>query len=340
MQDQKVKAFRHNLLSEEMVRLSVIIPSKGRPFGITSLIANIRNQDYPQGALEIIVIDDGSVMPYEFDDLDVRVVRHNSSLGAQRSRNEGIKAARGEYIFMLDDDIEIIGLDYISRAVAILDQQDDVAAVFGRKYDVHESRKGREILEFSLARATFYSGDLVAENGITSAGPIEWGNQVYITRRELLVSLGGYDGVYGRNGGHSFREESDLHARLRQEGYKLWYEPKIAIRHHVVSTGGHGANVSKRLYWIAHNHIIFMSRHLRFWPLRAIGFIFDIVRYSWVQGHFRHMPSMIKGYIDGWKHILRSNSHGQNSLLKDTNENRDLCTDSITQPRRSRNTHS
>jgi len=298
----------------ELPAISVVIPSKDRPGGVASLLRDLRRQAYPAENLEICVIDDGSSPAYRLAAPGLRVIRHEQSQGAQRSRNEALAAAKNEIVFLCDDDVELLGDDCLSQAAAVFVKQPEVAAVFVRKIDV--LRRGARVreLELSISRPTFYSGDLVPCRH--PEGPAAWGCGIYFARRRLLLDLGGYDGVYGLNGGHSFREESDLHARLRAAGHVIWYLPRIAIKHHVTETGGHGPAVGRRLYWFAHNHLVFARRHLRYWPLRAVGFLLDVGRYTWVQGRFRHVLPMLRGYLAGWRNALRDRGPGANNWLE------------------------
>ncbi|MBN1435574.1 MAG: glycosyltransferase [Sedimentisphaerales bacterium] len=294
--------------------VSAVIPSKGRPEWVARLVGDLRRQDYPEELCEIIVVDDGSSPAYELEGANVRVIRHERSQGAQASRNEGIAAARGEIVFMLDDDIELLNDDYISKAVRLLNGHPEVGAVFGRKIDVIHGEDGVVESDFSLPRPTCYSGEMVPAS--IEGGVIEWGNQVYLIRKAILERLGGYDGIYGLNGGHSFREESDLHARVRQDGHTLWYLPDIGIKHHVVQSGGHGPGVGSRLYWIAHNHVVFVRRHFRYGRLRSLGFLFDVLRYNYVQGRFRYLGDMLRGYWAGWRNAARDEGPGRNEWLE------------------------
>jgi len=294
--------------------ITAIIPSKDRFTRVQSLVENLRSQDYPKDKLQILIIDDGSQPAYRFAEPQLKVLRHEQSQGAQRSRNEGLRAATGPISLIIDDDVELLGKDFIRRAVEVFHRHPQVAAVVSRKYDVIQNGDGQTTHEFSTSRPTWYSGDLI--NRQRPSGPIDWGHGIYFVRREIILTAGGYDGIYGLNGGHSFREESDVHARLRKKGYHIWYLPEIAINHHVIATGGHGAHVGRRLFWIAHNHIVFLRRHLRCWPLRAVGFLFDVVRYSWVQGRFRYLFDMLRGYLAGWRNALRDRGPGLNTWLE------------------------
>ena len=294
--------------------ITAIIPSKNRLDGVAALINSLRQQDYPSEKLDIVVIDDGSSPAYDCETINSQIIRHDASRGAQVSRNEGIARATSELILLLDDDIELAGTDFLAQAVKVLEEKPNVAAVFGKKYDVIVGKNGQEEYDYSISRPAIYSGDLVPAR--SKGGPIDWGNQVYLARREVIETCGGFDGIYGLNGGHSFREESDLHARIRKQGHVLWYLPEISFRHKITTSGGHGKSMAKRLYWIAHNHLIFLRRHLRCWPLRAVGYLFDVLRYSWVQGRFRYSAAMLKGYLAGWRNALRDEGPGRNLWLE------------------------
>lgn len=85
--------------------VSVIVPAYNRADVISRAINSVLAQTLQD--FEIIVIDDGSIdqtadvvdrMP------DVRLIRHNSNLGAAVARNSGIQVARGEWIAFLDSD--------------------------------------------------------------------------------------------------------------------------------------------------------------------------------------------------------------------------------------------
>jgi len=300
------------------IEITAVIASKDRPQWAERLVEQLRGQAYRQEALAIIVIDDGSDSVYHFEDkMAVTIIRHAIPRGAQASRNEGINRAKGAFLLMLDDDIELVEKDFLARMENILKGDASLGAVFARKIDVLHSAAGtvRE-QAFALPRLTWYSGEMKPTEK-PQAGYVEWGNQVFLARKEVLGQIEGYDGIYGLNGGHSFREESDLHARIRRAGYRLWYEPGLTIKHHVLNAGGHGGDVGRRLYWIGHNHIIFLRRHTSWWPLKAAGFLWDVGRYSWVQSRGKKTWTMLKGYAAGWKNALRDKYPQANPWLEE-----------------------
>jgi glycosyltransferase involved in cell wall biosynthesis len=92
----------------QAVEVTVVIPTRNR-WELLSRRA-LRSALAQEGvALEVIVVDDGSVdeTPQrlrEVTDERVRLIRHEPSRGVSLARNAGIDAARGEWVAFLDDD--------------------------------------------------------------------------------------------------------------------------------------------------------------------------------------------------------------------------------------------
>lgn len=113
--------------------LSVIIPCFNQGKFIREAISSVeycKNKIY-----EIIIINDGSTEP-----LTCQVLNHlkqegylvidQENQGAAAARNQGIKAAKGQYILPLDAD-DKIKPEYISKGIEILDNCSEVGVVYG-----------------------------------------------------------------------------------------------------------------------------------------------------------------------------------------------------------------
>jgi len=93
--------------------LSIVVPVYNTDRFLSRCIQSVLNQDYP--GFELILINDGSTdsspqICDRFADRDNRVcVIHKRNEGAAAARNEGIRRARGDYLFFLDSDDWIDG---------------------------------------------------------------------------------------------------------------------------------------------------------------------------------------------------------------------------------------
>ena len=94
------------------MRVSVIIPVRGRHILLGEAVASVANQTYSD--VELIVVDDGSSEPVEGEaraawkrwrdrDDNIKVIRQEATNG-NVARNCGIDAATGEFIQFLDSD--------------------------------------------------------------------------------------------------------------------------------------------------------------------------------------------------------------------------------------------
>jgi GT2 family glycosyltransferase len=90
-------------------RLSVVIPTRGRPERLTTALAALERQT-AAGSIEIVVVDDGSPDADEIAKVvagtRARLVRRPMPGGVGAARNEGARAADGPYVCFTDDDCE------------------------------------------------------------------------------------------------------------------------------------------------------------------------------------------------------------------------------------------
>jgi len=87
--------------------VSAVIPSRGRPRLLSRAVASVAAQSYPN--VEAVVVLDGCDAPEELASAWTRsgrleVIRLPGPVGGSEARNVGIRASRGAWIALLDDD--------------------------------------------------------------------------------------------------------------------------------------------------------------------------------------------------------------------------------------------
>lgn len=134
-----------------------------------------------QGQVEVIVVDDGSTDPATIEVLDAMdpqlyTLLRQRNMGLSAARNNGIKAAHGEYIVPLDADNRLRPA-MIQQVVSVLDARPEVDIVFGDAQYFGE-REGR----FRMGPA--HLSALLERNRIDACAGF---------RKVLWERLGGYD---------------------------------------------------------------------------------------------------------------------------------------------------
>ena len=166
--------------------ISVIIPVHNREKLIVECIKSINSQTLDKNRFEVIFIDDGStdksISAIEYfiaPDINWRVIRREIPSGnASAPRNEGIKAAKGRYVFFLDSD-DAIHPELLYDGLHIADKNNSDIVYFkqasstGRGIPVRAFRKSAnkaDIIKNHLFRSLkifkFFKRELLLDNGI------------------------------------------------------------------------------------------------------------------------------------------------------------------------------
>lgn len=250
--------------------ISVIIPTYSRAEVLKNTIEFVLQQNY--SPLEVIVVDQTRVHPPEIEGYLTTQANLNKIrwfrvdwASLPKARNYGVKQANGEIILFIDDDVEL-PQGYLEAHLANYLQNPEIGAVAGRVLDrlkLSESAAEIEDLppEAMDAGIAWYYLDLVhtikPQQVISARGC----NMSF--RREIFTKYNLWFDERFR--GSAVREESDFCLRLRQTGYKIWYDPKAYLIHLGEETGGcHDLNRRSLQYQITfyHNHFLMALKNL------------------------------------------------------------------------------
>lgn len=217
----------HDLPDDHPPRVSVLIGCWNNAETLRQAIDSILAQT--EEDLELIIVDDGStdgtpeiVKEVEVTDRRVRYLPL-AHIGISRSLNEGLRAARAQYVAFQDADDWSLP-ERLERELEVLTSRPEVAVVGCRmrEVDVH----GHEL----NPRTTFEAGDV---NGVLMRfNPIP--NSCAMVRREAVLAINGFDPRY------RYAMDYDLWLRLADRGVVTALDDTLAVRR----MGG--ANVAAR----------------------------------------------------------------------------------------------
>ena len=258
--------------------VSIVITTYGRPKFILKCVNSALKQSYNN--TEIIIVNDCSKQDYpKFKDKKTRYFKNKENKGPAYSRNFGIGKAKGEIIFILDDDI-ILKRDYIERLVRTLKEhkKDNVAGVAGRL--LYPQTPGKGIVKdkplFEVSRLT---GDIIFRASLDTKKPVlvPTIHSCSVFWRDVFKKVRFDDKRYV---GNYTYVEPDFCLRATKAGYNLMFEPRAVAYHYQIKESG-CRSMSRFMYnwYTARNTFFFISRFYRarvlyMWPLFILTRLF------------------------------------------------------------------
>lgn len=229
-------------------------------------LRSLKGITYPH--IEVIVVDNHSdvdpgpelkaVYP------ETIVVYNERNLGFTGGNNAGIRVAKGEYLFFINNDTEV-SPNLVEPLLEIFHTYPDAGAVSPKfHYYYHPG-----IIEYAGYRKV---SSITGRNSMIGCGEKDCGqyNKVMETYyahgggvmipREIINKVGGWPDIY-----FIYYEEFDLCTRIRKEGYKVYYQPTCIIYHKESMTTGKGSPF--KVYYINRNRILFMRRNVKKYSL-------------------------------------------------------------------------
>ena len=201
-----------------MKRVSIIIPAYNAERTISEAVKACLEQDYPNGALEVIVVDDGST------DDTARIVRefsvryfYQENAGPAKARNTGWRAAGGELICFTDADC-VPHRDWAAKLAAAYDEERRIGAV-GGSYDI--ANPGSLLAECVHREIVFRHAGMPRKVRALGAYNLS-------VRSAVLEEIGGFSEAYRFASG----EDNDLCYEIIKRGYGLIFERKALVAHH------------------------------------------------------------------------------------------------------------
>lgn len=252
--------------------ISVVIPTYGREKVLRDSLVDVLKQDYPN--YEVLVVDQTPTHEPETQAYLEEVVAADKIKLFQLdwaslpgARNYAVRRSSGDIILFIDDDVQLTP-GFLAAHAKNYVQNPEVGAVAGRVFDrMKLGDSGGELeIEYLPPQAmdpgiAWYHIDLVhtvkPQQVLTARGC----NMSF--RREIFTKYAlRFD---ERFGGNAVREESDFCLRLRQTGYKIWYDPEAYLVHLGEETGGcHDISMRSLKYQLTfyHNHFLMGLKNL------------------------------------------------------------------------------
>lgn len=191
--------------------------------------------------IEVVVIDDassdGTAAWVREQRPEVELIAHDRNLGVTRSLNEGLGLARGEYVALLNNDVELAP-DCLERLLEDLRAHPRAAVSTPKLLDFHDRTRldgaGDTYSRWGMATRRGHGepdrGQYDAPEQVMGACAA-----VALYRREAIAEVGGMDEEF-----FAYLEDVDWSLRARLAGWECRYEPAAVAFHMGSATLGAG----------------------------------------------------------------------------------------------------
>lgn len=216
-------------------------------------LASLFAQTHPN--LEVILVDNGSAdgsceRAVATWGERLRIVRNPRNHGFARGNNQGFAIARGEWVFLLNNDATL-GPDAIAELMRFAETRPEVGMLACRVIRHDQPNY------FDSVGLLFYPDGTCRPRGWEEKdlGQYDRPDEVIAPhgcaaayRKKMLDETGGFDEVY-----FAYLEDLDLGMRAQMLGWTCWYVPTAVARHRKSMTAG---NYSKfKAYHVERNRI-------------------------------------------------------------------------------------
>lgn len=242
--------------------VSIITVNYNQTLLTLELLASLKQLKYSN--LEVIIVDNASVENPEnkikerYPEPEVKVVVSKVNLGFAGGNNLGIKEAKGEYLFFVNNDIEITP-NAIESILEIFAKYPDAGAVSPKFHYYFEPN----LIEYAgYNQVSPYTAKNIPVGGNEmDRGQYEKVSETHYAHgggmcvpRNVINQVGMWPEVF-----FLYYEEFDWCEQIKKAGYKIYYQPKVTIFHKQSVTVGKGSLL--KTYYLTRSRILFMRRN-------------------------------------------------------------------------------
>lgn len=263
--------------------VSIIVLNYKRLTALDQTLQSVIAQEYPNK--EVIVVDNHSEenvasLVRKFGS-DIQLIELDTNLGSCGGRNVGIRAARGEVVILLDNDVSFLSSNAVETVVRLFEDNPDY-----------------HVFAFQLRDAQ--TGELRLREW---CHPKDWRqfSGVQFPTHFFVEGAAAYRRVVFDNAGLFFEplfiynEGWDLGLRILDHGYRILYTPEIRVRHLM---SPETRSNSRPYFLFTRNYIWIAYKDYPVWA--GLQFVsFRLVMMAYFAVRTGHVTTFFKGIWDG-----------------------------------------
>jgi GT2 family glycosyltransferase len=289
--------------------ISVVIVNWNRRELLRACLASLARQR--NASFETIVIDNGSSdgsADMAAGEFGARVIRNPDNRGFCAANNQGIAAASGDFIALLNNDAEAEP-EWLSELHRACSRAPEIGMAASKVLVWEDPRRIDKVghLIFPDGQNRGRGAGALDEGQFDREEEVLWPDGcAAMYRKQMLDEIGGFDEDL-----FAYGDDAELGLRARIAGWRCWYAPRAVVRHHRGSTLGKGS--AERLKLIERNRVL-LAVKLFPWSLLWLNPVYfamrliagaaaagrgsgDTVHFPGIGGKLRMAGSLIAGDV-------------------------------------------
>lgn len=220
----------------------------------------------------------------------VNAIRSNENGGFSGGNNIGIRAARGKYIFLINNDTYIES-DHIDCLVERLESRPEIGGVSPKIRFAfppqHIQFAGFTPLSHITLRNNMLGFGCPDDGSYDTPHPTPYlHGAAMMIKREVIEKAGLMPEIF-----FLYYEELDWSTRMTRAGYELWYEPRCTVFHKESQSTGQLSKL--RTYYLTRNRLLYARRNLT-----GAGRLFSVLYQSTIAAGKNFLTYALKGRFD------------------------------------------
>jgi GT2 family glycosyltransferase/glycosyltransferase involved in cell wall biosynthesis len=226
--------------------------------------------EHTPGGYELIIVNNAStdntveILSQYANKENIKIINTSTNLSYSEANNKGIKEAKGEYILLLNNDIEAYG-NFLDPMVDILDENNEVGAVGARMYFPKTKTNGRLVIQhmgidFNSEGDSFHINHWKEENEVVEGYRVVKAatGACLLVRKELAKLPEKYE--------HGYYEDTELCLEIRKKGFEVVVCDDAKLFHY---EGGTQVTIDDKVRheYLAKNRELFIKTWKNSWLL-------------------------------------------------------------------------
>ena len=292
------------------------------------MLDSVRKLSYPN--FEVIFIDNASKeSPQQYIEThypEVHFIRSETNLGFSGGNNLGIKAAKGDFLFFINNDT-VLADGLVEQLVQLFEAIPNLGIVSPLiRYFPGKETEGKNIIQYA---GTTEVNSYTARNSTIGVGEEDLGQYkeavptpyvhgaAMMVPKEVIEKVGMMPESF-----FLYYEELDWCEQIRRAGYQIYVEQRANIYHKESVSVGKMSTL--KTYYLTRNRIFFMRRNRSGFQvfLFAMFLLFftipkNVLLYL-VKGEFDHLKAFLRGVwwnITKQDQLLPANGKAINTFL-------------------------